>query len=308
MKKLKTQRHHWWPKCVSNHWKDGKGGVGWITPDGSCKRVPPNKLGMIGNAHHIKLSRVLGESTPWDTSFEAEFARADDRFPTVIDWLGSLQRIEMFDKSLRERFTPQPWTEEQLRDLTECVVSLAVRSPRNREAVASSIEHFRGPLQTTERNTLIAANMRSSQRIIADAIGARGKYAVLFSNNKEFIYGDGFFHNVTAIISRPHSPKLLAPLTPNMSVIVSKPPKLVVEPQLSTLVLTDEEVELCNRAVQIYSRSALFFRGEQPVIDEVFTCGKHLIYDHPDNPIEALIRSIPGVPDRDRSMDFLGRG
>src|SRR5216117_1802369 len=195
MPKLKSERHHWWPRCVSGRWAAEDGTTGWIKPDGSCIRVPPKELGLIGNAHHIKLGRHPGDSTDWDTSFEDEFDAADCNFPAVISWLESLKHEFMLHRELRERFLAQSASDDQLRLLTECVVSLAVRSPMNREASVSLAEHLRGPIPNPKRNALIGANMRRSQRLIADSIGANGKFAVLFSLGTEFIFGDGFFHN-----------------------------------------------------------------------------------------------------------------
>jgi len=269
------------------------------------KRIPPSKLGMIGNGHHIKLARAPDDSTEWNFSFEQEFDAADSSFPSVISWLDCLDRQVRTDLDLTGRFLAQSATEEQLRALTECVVSLAVRSPMNREASVAVAEHLRGPLPTPERNMLIGANMAHSQRIIADSIGAKAKFAVLFSSRKEFIFGDGFFHNVTARVDPPHNPKILVPITPTISVIVCRPMHFLVQPRLSTIVLTDEEVDLCNHAVQVYSRASLFFRSEQPTLDEAFNCGTHLRYSHPDNPIDCLIRGIPGIPPRDTSHDWM---
>lgn len=305
MNKLKTERHHWWPRCVSRFWAGEDGCTAWIKPDGSEIRVPPDKLGMIGNGHHIKLGNTSGGSTQWDSSFEDEFDVADSNFPSVISWLESLDRKPIINGDLRQRFVPQPATEEQLCALTECVVSLAVRSPMNREASVSLAEQLRGPRSERERNALIGLNMRSSQRLIADIIGARGKFAVLFTSGREFIFGDGFFHNVKAVVNAPSNPKILAPITPTISVIVSRPTSFLVEPRLSTIVLTDEEVDRCNHAVQVYSRRALFYRADKPLLDEAFTRGEHLKYALPDNPIDTLFNAIPGVPPRDTSLDFL---
>ena len=305
MRNLKSQRHHWWPRCVSRHWADEDGTTGWVKPDGSVIRAPPDKLGMIGNGHHVKLGRTPGEATDWDSSFENEFDAADSSFPSVISWIQSLDRKFKMDCGARGRFLSQPANDEQLRALTESVVSLAVRSPMNREASVALAERLRGPIAPLQRNALIGANMMRSQRIIADSIGANGKFAVLFSIGREFIFGDGFFHNVKAVANPPHNPKMLAPITPTISVIVTRPMSFSVQPRLSTIILTDEEVDQCNHAVQVYSREALFFRSEKPTLDEAFSCGQHLAYDHPDNPIDSLIRGIPGVPPRDRSLDFL---
>lgn len=305
MPKLKSERHHWWPRCVSRLWADEDGTTGWIKPDGSVIRVPPNKLGLIGNGHHIKLSRARGEVTDWDSSFEKEFDSADNSFPSVISWLESLDRGTRTDCGACGRFLSQPAKDEQLRALTESVVSLAVRGPMNREASVALAERLRGSLASLERNALIGINMRRSQRVIADSIGANGKFAVLFSSGREFIFGDGFFHNVNAVVDPPHNPKILAPITPTISVIITRPMSFTVQPCLSTIILTDAEVNHCNHAVQVYSREALFFRSEKPILDGAFSCGKHLAYAHPDNPIDSLIRGIPGVPPRDRSLDFL---
>jgi hypothetical protein len=63
----------------------------------------------------------------------------------------------------------------------------------NREASVAVADLVSGVMPTRERNNIIGLNMRTSQRIIADAIGTNAKFAVLFSNSKEFICGDGFF-------------------------------------------------------------------------------------------------------------------
>lgn len=307
MPKLKSARHHWWPRCVSTRWAAEDGTTGWIKPDGSSVRVPPHKLGLIGNAHNIKLGRHPSDSTHWDTSFEKEFDKADSNFPSVISWLESLSYEFMPHSELRSRFLAQPADDNQLRLLTECVVSLAVRGPMNREASVALAERLRGPISNPERDSLIGANMRQSQRLIADSVGVSGKFAVLWSHGREFIFGDGFFHNVKAVVNPPIGPKILAPITPTMSVIVSRPTSFTVQPRLSTIVLSNEEVDRCNHAVQVYSSQAIYFRNDRPMVEDVFACGKHLEYSHPDNPIDSLLLSIPGVPERDRSLDLLMR-
>ncbi|WP_454722085.1 MULTISPECIES: hypothetical protein [Cupriavidus] len=250
---------------------------------------------MIGNGHHIKLSRVSGQSTPFDESFEDEFDIADNNFPAVIEWLEGLEKRKITGDDLRSRFVPQEASDSQLRLLTECVVSLAVRGPMNREASVSLAEHFRGPISSPERNALIGLNMRKSQRLIADSIGSRGKFAVLFSLEREFIYGDGFFHNVKAVVNPPYAPKILAPITPTVSVIVSRPTMFSVEPRLVTLVLKGDEVERCNHAVQVYSRDALFYRKDRPILDQAFQSATHLEYSSLANPIDSLMNALLAI-------------
>lgn len=84
MGRTTSERHHWWPECVSARWADGAGGVTWLLPDGSERRARSDAFGVIGNGHYIKLSRTAGETTVWDQNFEDEFQDADGQFPAVI--------------------------------------------------------------------------------------------------------------------------------------------------------------------------------------------------------------------------------
>ena len=72
--------------CVSRHLAGENGKTGWLKPDGSTLRIPPARLGVIGNGHLIKLG-CNDEDTVWDQSFERVFDRADAAFPDVISWL-----------------------------------------------------------------------------------------------------------------------------------------------------------------------------------------------------------------------------
>lgn len=305
MTKLKSERHHWWPVCVSRYWAGADGKTGWLKPDGSILRIPPARLGVIGNGHHIKLARNDVDSD-WDQCFERMFDRADDSFPKLISWLEELERRPARDGlELRQRFVPQSCTDAELSRIAECAVSMAVRGPMNREASVALAENLRGPLPTPERNALIGLNMRNSQRLIADSIGSRGKFVAVYSQHREFVFGDGFFHNVKNVQNPPMSPKLFVPITPHICVLVCRPSQYMVEPRLTTLVLDDHEVDICNATVQVYSKNAIFFRSQQPVLTEEFQRGKHLEYFHPGNCIDSLIHSIPGVPARDTSFDHI---
>jgi hypothetical protein len=271
------------------------GMTGWLKPDGTVLRMPPKNLGVIGNAHHMKFSSSTGKSSPFDSCFESEFDAADNSFPDVVSWLRSLNREYLPDLDHSARFIPQDYTNDMLTALTECAVSLAVRSPRNREASVGIAERLRGPISSPERETLIAYNMQSSQRVVSDKIGANGKYVVLFSNSKEFIYGDGFFHNVCGVLTPRVGAKIFAPITPDISVCIMYPGSFRVEPRLSTIVLSDEEIDFCNNAVQIYSRQALYFRSEKPEIHEAYASGRHLVYASTENSMDFLLSHIPGI-------------
>lgn len=305
MSKLKSERHHWWPRCVSKHWQNEEGFTNFMDPEGSSRRAPPAKLGMIGNGHHIKFGTDPSQGSPWDTSFEGEFDIADSEFPNLICWLEALARAECFRNPLTHRFLAQSCTDEQLTKLTECVVSLVVRSPSSRHQHVSLAEHFRGPLPNAERNVLIGLNMRHTQRMISENIGCRAKFVVLYSSGKEFIYGDGLFNNIAGITNPPLSPTILAPITPKISVLIARPLAFDVEPRLSTFVLTDQEVRIFNDAVQVYSKDAIFYRDDKPELIDDFKGREFRRYAGFDNPVENFVKHIPGVASSRPSLVFL---
>lgn len=303
-KKLKSERHHWWPECVSQHWAGDDGKTGWLRPDGTCLRVAAAELGVIRDGHHIRVGS--DQPSPWDMSFERVFDRADNGFPQLIKWLELLDRRTVCDaQDLRQRFTAQRCNEDDLLLMTECAVSLAVRGPMNRQASVAIADDLRGPIKSSERNALIGVNMRNSQRIAADSIGSRGKFVAVYSQSKEFVFGDGFFHNIVNVQMAPHQPKMFVPVTPNICILVCRPSSYSVEPRLSTLVLDDREADICNHAVQIYAKNAIYFRSQQPALHDDFRRAEHLRYGDPRNPLDSLIRSIPGVATRKAWVDLL---
>ncbi|MGZ5782841.1 MAG: hypothetical protein ACXWI3_05690 [Croceibacterium sp.] len=304
MAKVKSERHHWWPECVSEYWADPDGGVHWLQANGEVRRATPNNFGVIGNGHLIKLGDDPAVGSVWDTSFEAEFQAPDSNFPRIIEWLNSLDRCDPpFDRPIRSRVLPQPATDEQFSALIECLVSLAARSPMYRETAASLAEHYRGPLPERERNVLIGANIQRTLRNAVRNLGDRGKAMVIFSPEREFVFGDGFFHNLTIQGEHWHHPKMLVPLTPWISVLFTRPMGYRPDPRLVTLVASPVETDELNYVIQIYARNALFYRSECPKIDEAFTCGRHKIFTNDRNAVDRLIYEIPGVPPRDPRMD-----
>jgi hypothetical protein len=290
---------------VSERWANADGGTHWLRPDGTTTCSTPNNFGVIGNGHFIKMGNEPGEVTPWDENFEAEFQHADSIFPSVIDWLDSLDRAgPPFERPVPERVTAVGASDQQYADLLECIVSLVVRSPKHREGAVALAEHLRGPLPERERNRLIGANMRHSQRNAVKEIGARGKAMIIFSPEREFIFGDGFYHNFSVPVQHLHNPKMLVPITPWMSVLYARPTSYRTEPRLATFVANAAETDALNYAVQVYARNAIFYRSEKPEITNAFAQGKHLVFKDHRNSVEQLIHSIPGVPPPDPNLDW----
>jgi hypothetical protein len=187
----------------------------------------------------------------------------------------------------------------------KCLISLAVRSPKHREQAVALAEHYQGSLLERERNALIGSNIQRALRNAVRNIGSSGKAMVIFSSGSEFIFGDGFFQNLTPQGEHWHHPKLMVPLTPWMSVLFARPAVYSVEPRLVTLVASNDEVEELNQVVQVYSRKMLFYRSERPQISEDFSCGVHKIFANDRNIVDRLIYEMPGVRPRDPNMDAI---
>lgn len=300
---LKSELHHWWPRCVSVHWNDDEGQANWIKPNGKITRSPAKNFGAIGNGHHFKADRE-GKPNPWDHTFEHVFSDADDKFPALIDWLLGLECKHTPSRSSRkEGFLAQNVDDKMLLTLVECIVSLVVRSPKFRETGAALAEHFRGPLGAHERNRLISANIMHCQRRIADSIGTWGKFAVLFTHDREFLYGDGFYHNLSSQTQSGSGVRIVVPITPNVTVFYSNPNSFLQEPPLVSLMLTDDEVTFFNQPVQIYARDKLFFRNQKPELLDVYRIGDHRIYGAPD-PMDIWVRDFSGVDNKIRGVHF----
>lgn len=199
---------------------------------------------------------------------------------------------------MSDRFMPVTVEDEWLSMLVESIVSLAVRSPMNREAAVSVAEYYRGPLPERERNTLITMNMRHSHKEAVKQIGIRGKYVAIYSSGRELIFGDGFYHNIRSPVNSMHSPKILVPLTPNIAVLFVRPMAYTTMPRFLTLAIDADEAKNLNHAVQVYARDKIYYRSEKPEVCDAYVQGKHLEYSSPNNPIENLISFVPGTQTR----------
>jgi len=296
-RRLKSARHHWWPKCVSKHWVGGDGKVGRLTPDGSVRRVSPSSLGSIRNAHLIRLDR--GSPTFWDQDFEEEFSEADATFPRVIQWLKDVGATSDWrPEEERNRYAEIEATQQNLRDLAVCLISLAVRSPSNRESAASMVRHAGDDanIPSWKIDNVVGVNIRNDQKKLSERAGG-GKFAILLSKRREFIFGDGFHHNVRSPVQGLPSPRMLVPVTPKIAVIYVIPKRCRVDPRLVCKVLTGEEVEWVNYGVQVYSKSEIFFRSEKPPTTDAFRTQAFQRFHTRDNVVDNLIDSIPGVYD-----------
>ena len=259
-------------------------------PNGHLVHSPPKKFGAITNGHHIKMA---DNPTPWDQSFERTFQEIDSAFPGVIRWLQSLDRNEIVDaRTMHERIQFQEYSDQKVDLLLECLISLAVRAPKFRNAVVDFVKQHRNHISKAETERLIGLNIRDSQKSIYESLASTGTFLILYTTKQEFIYGDGFFHNLSYIQKSPFDATILAPITPHISALFSSSYGQLAGPRLSTIVLSNDEAKFLNDTVQVYSKDFIFYRSQMPDVTDSFRNGEHLIYSSPSNPISNLASQL----------------
>lgn len=107
-----------------------------------------------------------------------------------------------------------------------------------------------------------------------------GKFAILHAGESEFIFGDGFAHNVSFVSNTNHSIRYLLPLTPEVAVFYCSPMSYRSYPIATSINLNPDEVEFVNFTVQVYSKRFLFFREIHPILSEAFQQGEHLQFEY----------------------------
>ena len=89
---LPGQRHHWFPKSLAKAaWIDSDGTVARTNSRGQTKLLHPSATGYGRDNHNI-----LSEGgSPWDSTFEPDFDKADNAFPQVVAWLEKSEMLTL---------------------------------------------------------------------------------------------------------------------------------------------------------------------------------------------------------------------
>jgi len=295
---IKSAKHHWWPETLSSYWADEEGGVTWLRPDGTSIKSPPKKFGAIKDGHTVRMSNVPGEESVWDNSFEKDFDQADGSFHRVLAWLNELDRCgPPFETSLTTRFVATPVSHRDFEEILVCAFSLIVRSPQFRHiAGAYSVHHGMAGHDRSVRRVMMA-NMRHGIENLTKAFGGSGKAVAIFSPERELIFGDGFFTNVSPPAQHLSRPRAIIPLTPSLAILIQRPGSYMTDPNLCTLVINRQEADNLNGIVQIYAKDAIFYRSERPSILPEFERAEHLNFADDRNFADRLCYNVPGVRD-----------
>lgn len=267
---LSSELHHWWPKGVSAFWAGVDGKTTRETPDGGITRQRPENLGAIKNAHHVDLQG------PWSHSFEPHFDTADSYFPHLITELLQLDSAIGSASDYKRRFMNTTLTNESMTFLPECLASLAVRSPRFKKSVRQMLTQFGSYDENiSERDIIFSSNIGHCYPAMIESLRRCNLIFVLYSDNIEFSFGDGFFHNLPPSGDPIRNAKLLVPLTPCMAVaaLVHRDCK---SPGIRTLRLNNHELREINRVTHIYSIDCIFYREMRPEIDNTYFNGSFM--------------------------------
>lgn len=306
-KPIKSELHHWWPRTLSKYWGDDDGMCCRLAWDGKLVRSNPANFGAMTNAHHI---RHGSEPTPWDGSIEGQFSAADDKLTGLVEELSELSSL--FDSTSRDfvdRLLPQLVSDKLIRALCEGTLSLVLRSPRFRYMIESStlgLQASMGMRKPSVDDALISSNVNGRLKQFGRGLERRGKWLVMFSDEREFIFGDGFLHNYSTVSAPPLSPRILLPLTPTIALLFTSPQRYPSRPRLLTLRVTKDEVSFINGITQAYSCDCIFYRSDRPTDVSLLERHEYQQFPHDKHPwIDALISGMMQFHDPERRAEEL---
>ena len=273
-KPIAGQRHHWFPKSLIN--------AAWLGPDGKVSRT--NSMGHTkrwhssGTGYGRDNHNILSEGgSPWDSTFEPDFDKADNAFPAVVAWLE--QVLKDHPESIRAKGIRILGIDRD--NLAECVASLIVRSPRLRYLSEKHTAEYQvqwfGFQEPRNVHQTAGANLRRLQEPFARDLRTGGKFGFLIAGEGSFVFGDGLMSNINPSPDRMLHPMAMMAITPKVAILWFSPTSYPSRPEGVSLKLSGEEVARFNEIIQIYSRDSLFHIGDQPELHPAFLEGQHYI-------------------------------
>jgi hypothetical protein len=295
-KPLKTARHHWWPRGLSELWEDAEGRVTRLSWEGKSLRAPPKEFGAITNAHLVNLKG------PWATSIEPLFDDADSALPGLVKKLEQLPYMAGKDGiGFEKRITPHSITTQNRKLLGEGLASLLVRCPSHRNMLHLTTERYNGRTGDRVRkhdDTLIALNIHQHYRQLVGSLEKGGKIVILRADEHEFIMGEGYLSTLVGLTIQLEY-RCLLPLTPTLAILAFSPFRCWTDPPICTIGLTREEVDHINDVTQIYTRDYIYYRGKSPKVIDSFRLHQFQVLQFHSFPwldtlMEAVASFLPG--------------
>ncbi|HML28911.1 MAG TPA: hypothetical protein PKE16_08745 [Hyphomicrobium sp.] len=296
-KTFEKERHHWWPAGLSGYWVDKDGKVSLLMPDGQRQTSIPRGFGYDKHSHNLRFGG------PWNSSFEDDFSTADNAMGALVDWLITLEaQRERRPLALAERLNTQAMTRDERAMLSECVASLVVRSPLMRHRIDRQVmggrERLPNPFPEkveakADYQTILGSNLKPLLANFSHRMRVTGKFCLLMSEDRELIFGDGFYNNFPSSAYVAVALRCIVPLTPTLAMLYTAPSECVPVPELSAIVLRRDEVDFLNLLVQVYSCERLFYRFEKPRVDQAYAGRQHMGLTHHQHPwLEVLFEAV----------------
>lgn len=197
---------------------------------------------------------------------------------TIVDWLITLEAKRASAGPFGGRLLAQAMDRKQKEGLSECLASLVVRSPAMRNRIRRGAAYYRQKFRIDDYEpdkSLIALNMRPLLDGFTRCLAHTGKFAVLFSKEREFIFGDRFLQNFPTMVPVYGGPKCIVPPTTTIAVLYCSPSQHKSNSLLATMRLNRSEVDHLNRLVQVYACDCIFYRRDEPILHQEFKDGRH---------------------------------
>lgn len=222
--------------------------------------------------------------TAWEANFEGEFD-IDNKIHNII---ATVRNLKPFGRTPREFFTLilllgrknrsfrdmckfYHLDEDTQRNLLLLIISLLIRSPRNRFLFEGYSKILGRQADEDVGKVNMAQSYRIAKNLCHNGLLSNQYFILLHSPLKKFIFGDGTLDWLTGnLIANRINGRTLIPLTPQLCVYFCTPRSMLSTPNCASVSVAPWMVDWINELTQIYSKEKLFFLGKTPKLTDAF--------------------------------------
>ena len=297
----KGARHHWWPIGLQKKsWIDQNGYVKSVNPSGELKDLNPRVHAKLSDGHNF----FFGKNAMWNSTFEHDFDAVDIAFPRTIQKLQlHMHKHLTLDKDKEVTWRRLSQSNSLLKELCASIASLSLRSPAHRHKIEMTISdlHRVNDYDIYDRfsqkqiSNTVKGNIYGKLRQLTNDLFSRGVVTIVFSDQEDFIFGDGFFQNlpISDFLAVLSPLKILVPITPKISLMYHELGKKILRAIYSYKASSDD-VKMINEATQIHSKNWLFYKNKPPVIGDHFKCNAFHECITPD-PVDIITQKFKSI-------------
>ena len=252
---MDTQKHHWWPCSLQQYWASESRQISQIGHDGDIRTAFSRKTnGKMSRTNFCQFTNahLIFKKGVWASTVEPLFKEVDEKFGELVTQLAQL--TDLYEcgniEDLNKDLSPVPETSIPT-GLLASVASLAVRSPFFRNQCLLGANALRpDTFPAGPKDPLVAANIAQTFRSSQERLGHSGLHFIAYSDECEFIFGDGFFSSLEPGDTHQQQLKLVVPLTPNIA-FLKAPVHHIYSPGLRLVRLNPDWVGYCNSITQL---------------------------------------------------------